>query len=365
MLKVVLQGPVGPEVRVGGKKYLYFGGSDYLGMASRPEVLEGAREALDLYGVSSSASRTSTGTNELHLRLEEALCAFTGQEAAVLCSAGYLSMRCLLEGVAAEGDRLLVQKDVHSSVREAARLSGRPSFDFEIGDPAGLAALVERLDAQKGRLLVLGEGVAPLMGTIFPAPEVLKILAGREALLLLDDAHSFGVLGDRGRGTAEHFGADRGQVLACATLSKAFGAFGGVVPADRALARAVRERSLAYICATPPPAPILGAALASVGFAAAHPDLFERLHRNALFLRAGLAGLGLNAGPVPVPICPLILESAQALQSIEDRLLGSGILAPVMNYPGSPSGGMIRLVVTAGHTPEQIGYLLDCLRKFI
>lgn len=364
--KIVLQGPVGPEVLVNGKKYLYFGGSDYLGMSSREQVLAGARAAIERFGVSSAASRVSSGTNMLHLELESALAAFSAEEEAVIFSSGYLGMHVLLEGVAREGDHVLLQEDAHSSVKEAVVLTGLPCDTFSLIDLEGLAAAVKNLAGAGGRLLVVGEGVSPLMGTIFPLPEVLERLEGVEALVVLDDAHSFGTLGKNGRGTAENFGLSGDQRLRrCATLSKAFGSFGGCIAGSQSLIDSIRERSMAYVCSTPPPAPILGAALASVRLAAERPQLLEKLRRNVAQLKNGLRGLGLTADSTPVPIIPVCLDDAAQLRNIFAGLESDGIIAPLMSYPGSPAHGMIRVAVSSLHTELQIQSLLDSLARHL
>ncbi|MCE5272578.1 pyridoxal phosphate-dependent aminotransferase family protein [bacterium] len=363
---IVLQGPVGPEILVNGKKYLYFGGSDYLGMSSREQVMAGARAAIERFGVSSAASRVSSGTNVLHLELESALAAFSAEEEAVIFSSGYLGMNVLLGGVAREGDRVFLQEDAHSSVKEAVVLTGLPCDTFSLSDLEGFRSAVKRPARTGGRLLVVGEGVSPLMGTIFPLPEVLERLEGTEALVLLDDAHAFGALGKNGRGTAEYFGLSGDERLhRCATLSKAFGSFGGCIDGSHQLIEAVRERSMAYVCSTPPPAPILGAALAAVRLAAERPQLLEKLRRNVSYLKDGLRGLGLEADSTPVPIIPVCLEDAARLRKICSGLENDGIVAPLMTYPGSPAHGMIRLAVSSLHAELQIQSLLDSLARHL
>lgn len=363
--KIVLQGPVGPEVLVNGKRYLYFGGSDYLGMSARKQVLAGARAAIKSFGVSSAASRVSSGTNTLHLELESAIASFAGMQEAVIFSSGYLGMRVLVEGAALPGDRVLLQENAHSSIKEAIVLSGLETRTFRLDDLDGLRGMLKSQVKGSGRLLVVGEGVSPLMGTIFPLPEVLEILDGYDALVLLDDAHAFGALGATGRGTAEYYGLsqDDRRFHCCATLSKAFGAFGGCVAGSSGLIDAIRERSMVYVCGTPPPAPVLGAALAAVNLAAGKPRILEKLRGNVARLKKGLLALGLDADSTPAPIIPVCLNDPARLRKISAGLESDGILAPFMTYPGSPAEGMIRVAVSALHTREQIQRLLDSLAR--
>jgi 7-keto-8-aminopelargonate synthetase-like enzyme len=363
--KIVLQGPVGPEVLVNGTKYLYFGGSDYLGMSARPQVLAGARAAIKSFGVSSAASRVSSGTNTLHLELESAIAAFSGTQEAVIFSSGYLGMRVLIEGTALPGDSILLQENAHSSVKEAVVLSGLETRTFRLDDLDGLRKMLKSHGEGRGRLLVVGEGVSPLMGTIFPLPDVLELFRGYDSLVLLDDAHAFGALGVSGRGTAEYYGLarDDSRFHCCATLSKAFGAFGGCVAGSSGLIGAIRERSMVYVCSTPPPAPVLGAALAAVNLAAGKPRIVEKLHGNVAWLKKGLLALGLDADSTPAPIIPVCLDDPARLKKISAGLESDGILAPFMTYPGSPAEGMIRVAVSALHTRDQIQRLLDSLAR--
>jgi len=363
MKEIILQSPVGPEITVEGKKYIYFGGTDYLGMANRPEVISAAHSALQSFGMSSAASRTSSGTNELHLALEAAISSFAGTGAAAVISSGYLSMSALLEAVAGKDDLILLQCSAHPSIQLAARVSGLPCLEVDLFDPERFAQAFRGAGAKNGRLLVAAEGVTPLTGKLLPLPQILDSLGGRQALVLLDDAHAFGVLGDRGKGTAEHYSIQDSRVLSCATLSKAFGSAGGCVPGSRKLIGSLRRLSMAYITSSPPPAPVLGAARAALELASENPRPIERLRSNAAMLKQGIGELGLPADNTPVPIIPIWLDVPEKMKSLSDSLLERGILAPYSSYPGCPKGGLVRLAVTAAHTAEQINYLLDCLKE--
>ena len=365
MDRIVLQGRVGPEVTVDGKRYLFFGGTDYLGMAGRPELARGAEKAAALFGISSSSSRISVGTTELHLELERQISRFAGTEDTVVMATGYMGMSALLTAVLEKNDKIAIQRNAHPSIREAVTVRTTGCHEFKIEELGTLEQVLKKSERSAGRIIVVAEGVSPLFGTVFPLPEVLKILGDRDSLVLLDDAHAFGVLGEHGRGTAEFHGCSENRVRSCATLSKAFGAFGGCVPGSLRLTENLRKRSLAYQGSTPPPAPVVGAALASFQYLAEHPELLQKLRKNTGLLKRGLARLGLPAENPQVPIAPICLAGTGKIQNLSERLLDHGILAPFSTYPGSPEGGMIRLAVSAEHTPEQIDFLLDCLKKYL
>jgi 7-keto-8-aminopelargonate synthetase-like enzyme len=359
MRKIVLESPVDAEVTIQRKKYLYFGGTNYLGMAGRPEVVAAAKQAIDSFGLSSSASRTSTGTNQLHLDVESALSNFAGTEDAVLLSSGYLAMHSLLEGVVDNNDRLLLQGSAHPSIQQAVRLTGISFHEF---DPKRLADLRPILKTDQ-RILVIVEGITSLTGDVFPLSDLLALLKQRDFLVLVDDAHGLGVVGASGKGTAELHHSESPDVISCATLSKAFGAFGGCILAQKEIGKSIRKRSLAYICASPPSAADLGAALAAIQLVATRAEILRQLRENVAFLKRGLRDLGLPVEENHVPIIPIQLGSSREMNQLSERLLDSGILAPHLTYPGSPEGGLIRLVVTATHTAEQMERLLQCLKR--
>jgi len=361
MIDVVLESPSSEEIIIGGKVYLYFGGTNYLGMSARREVADGAKRAIDLFGMSSSASRTSTGTNRLHLELESALSRFAATEDAVLLSSGFLAMQSLLEGIAGKDDILLLQNSAHPSIRQAAKLTGLRCHEFETG---GCLEGREVLKT-KERVLVVAEGVSSLTGAVFPLPGLLALLEGCDFKILIDDAHGLGVAGMNGRGTAEFHGCESKQIIACGTLSKAFGSFGGCVLSDKQVGEAIRKRSFAYICASPPSAADLGAALSAIKLVTANPKIIHQLHANAARLKRGLSELGFPVDENHIPIVPIHLGSSQQMRELSERLFAAGILAPYLNYPGSPKGGLIRLAVTASHTKAQIERLLDALARFV
>jgi 7-keto-8-aminopelargonate synthetase-like enzyme len=361
MRNIVLEGPTAEEVTIQGRVYVYFGGTNYLGMSARREVADGAKRAISSFGLSSSASRTSTGTNTLHLEVESALSNFAGTEDAVVLSSGYLAMQSMLEGVVEENDFLLLQRSAHPSIRQAARLTGLSCREFDLSD---LDEIRQALETNQ-RVLVVAEGVSPLTGAVLPLPDILPLLNDCDFRVLIDDAHGLGVAGVNGRGTADYHGCKSPNILACATLSKAFGAFGGCVLPEKGVAENIRNRSLAYICASPPSAADLGAALSSINLVTADPENIRQLHDNVALLKKGLGRLGLPAEENHIPIVPIHLDSSRQMTELSDRLFASGILAPYINYPGSPKGGLIRLAVTAAHTSAQIERLLDSLARLI
>jgi len=361
MRKIVLEGATAEEVTIEGRIYLYFGGTNYLGMSARPEVAAGAREALASFGLSSSASRTSTGTNRLHLEVESALSRFAGTEDAIVLSSGYLAMQSLLEGVVEEDDILLLQNSAHPSIRQAAALTRLPCHEFDVSD----LAQVQESKSSSHRLLVLAEGISSLTGAAFPLPEMLELLDGSQFRILIDDAHGLGVVGKQGRGTADYHGIRSGSILTCATLSKAFGAFGGCVLPSKDIGERIRARSFAYICAASPSGPDLGAALSSIQLLTDQPEIIQRLHENAHQLKGGLARMGLPMEENHIPIIPITLDSPKQMMDLSEGLFASGILAPYIDYPGSPEGGLIRLAVMASHTSEQINRLLDSVKRLL
>jgi 7-keto-8-aminopelargonate synthetase-like enzyme len=266
-----------------------------------------------------------------------------------------MGMAILLSSLLQSDDTVLIQRDSHASIMDAARAWAPRFREYDLDTLSTLQRHLEKVS--KGRVIVAGEGVSLLFGKVFPLPEVIRILDGREYLVLLDDAHGFGVLGGNGQGTAEHFNLKSENILSCATLSKAFGSYGGTVPVNARQARTIRENSPVYQCSTPIPAPICGAAIAALRYVRKNPAIIIKLAENNRELRKVIASLGFEVDDSPAPIVPLIQCGGLKPRQLSERLFDAGILAPFSTYPGTPRDGMVRLAVTAGHNKEQIARL--------
>lgn len=361
MEDIVLDSPVDREVVVGGKRYVYFGGNNYLGLANHGAVLGAARQSLLAHGLSAAASRETSGTSRAHVELEEALAAFCRKPAAAIFSSGYLAVAAMVAALRARADVLLVDERTHVSGRDAATLAGLDIVLFAHLSPDALARAAAALGSR--RALVLTDGLFPQDGAIAPLDRYLEALGAREAILLVDDAHGLGVLGASGRGTAEHRGVeDDPRVFTVATLSKALGSFGGCAPCDPALRERIRATA-AYAGATPIPPPAAAGAAAAVRLLAGDPSILARLRDNVARVKAGLREAGIEAPDSPAPIVQIAWPEREKLERAHARLRERGLLVPLVRYPGGPPQGALRLTISAAHTADDAGRLVAAWRS--
>jgi 8-amino-7-oxononanoate synthase len=358
----VLQSPVGPRVRIDGREVDYFCGTSYFGLHGHPEVIAAACAAAHEVGLGAATSLSTPA----HAALDRELRAFLDVETVALAPSGYLAPLVLLQALRQDYDIAFVDSAAHYGELDALRAVGRDFATFQHLDPEDLARqLSSRLRAGQ-RPLVLTDGVFPSTGALAPLVDYEAALSRYPGgLLCIDDAHAFGVLGEMGRGSLEHHRVDPLNAYACGTLSKAFGAAGGIVPGPRALAEKIRAHSTVPIGASAPSAPAAAAAAAAVRLLADCPAMRRTLWGNVARLRSGLRGLGFDLAPTPVPIVSLSGRMDLDLRRAHARLADDGIAVlhvPPRGYSDAPSVESLRIAVFSTHSHEQIDRLVDALR---
>ncbi len=373
----VMQSPPGPETTIDGRRYLYFAGTGYLGLQGHPDVTQAACEAMRRYGIGSATSRSGLGDSPPVVEVERLVAELFGTETAFYFPSGYVGNHILVEALGDRVDAVFLDEYAHYSVAEAARLPGRPVHRFAHADPQDLRRQFATHLPAGARPLVLSDGVFSARGTVAPLADYRALLADYPgSILAIDDAHGFGVLGDRGRGTLEHAGlfeegVNRESVftntassppalLCCGTLSKALGGYGGIIPGSRAFITHLKTAAPHYAGMSPPPVPVAAASARALRCALDTPAVRDRLRRNALRLKSGLRGRGFPADDTPVPIVALELGDAQNMERIHRELMGRGIVvAYFRNYAGLGAQGALRIAVFATHTAAMIERLLD------
>lgn len=360
--------PPGPEVRIEGRTYVHFGGTGYLGLQGRPELAEAADRAMRRYGLHPATSRLGFGETPPLREAEAEAARFFGTEAAWLLPSGWVGAAVLLEPHLRPTDRFFLDADAHFALRDAARRGGRPPVVFAHRDPTDLRARL-RAELRPGeRPVVLTDGVFPISGRLAPLPAYTDVL--REAgdgLLLVDDAHGFGVLGAHGRGSADHHGLAAGPaLLVTGTASKALGGYGGLIPGTAADIARLRSASDWFAGSTPLPTPVAAATAAAIRIAREEPQLRARLAGNVRAVRTGLRGLGLPVEDLPTPIIPLALPDGAALARLHERLRADGVLVPYLpRYAGLGPHGALRIAVFATHEPSHLERLFAALRRHL
>ncbi len=344
---------------VRGRRVVCFAGCNYLGLAQHPAVVEAARDALLRFGLSTSASRSTSGNTSLHESLEAALAAHLRQEAGLLTPDGYTANLVAAQALAAEHAVALLDERAHPSLRDAARVAGMEAHTFGHLDALDAAVQAERLGARG--VVVMTDGVFAADGAIAPVPELLDALPRDRVRLLIDDCHGFCVLGDRGRGTPDHFGIADDRLVVTTTLAKGLGCAGGVVCAGRDLIAHARRTSSTYICTTPASPALTAGAMAAMNVFQDDPLRFERLRHNTNAVRAALIRSGLPAHDRPIPVFAIVPETRRHAESLRAAFDEVGVFVPLVSYPGGPSSEYFRLSVSSEHSADQVERLAEAL----
>ena len=354
----------GPEVMLGGKKYIMAGSNNYLGLADDPEMKKAAAEAALKYGTGCAGSRFLNGNTIFHDQLEQRLARFKRKEAGLLFSTGYQMNLGVVSCLVKKGDYAVVDKLDHASILDGVKLSDGEMVRFKHNDPADLDRVLAKLPEESGKLIIV-DGVFSMEGDICPLPDIVKIAKKYGARIIVDDAHATGIIGKTGRGTCEYFGLENGEVdLVVGTCSKTFATVGGFVVGDADVIHYIRHnaRSQIFSAALPP------ASVASINKAL---ELIENdtSRRDNLFrmtdnLKKGLRELGYDLGHSTTPVIPVHVGSNENCFKMWRALHELGIFSnPVVSPAVPPGHALMRLTLMATHTDEHVQKIIEAFAK--
>lgn len=360
----MIDSPVGAEIVVEGKRYINFGGSSYLGMASHPKVLEAGCATLRESGAGYQFPRAHGIATRGHAAAEAQAATFFGAEAALYLPNGYSFGLVAIAALREQFNRIFFDELAHHSLSEAIAAAGLPSHAFRHLDAEDLQEkLAHHLRANEQPLIVT-DGMYSTFGEIAPLDQLIRVMTPYGGRLLVDESHSFGVLGETGRGVCEHFGISRATLLSGGSTGKALGVLGGLIPATKmqfaALCSAPASRSAA---AGLPAAAAMCAE--SLKYIHEHPQLLQRLRSNVSFLKQEMRKLGLAVGDTVAPVASFIPDSGQSMRGLQERLMSEGIFVFHSTYIGAGPSGVIRCGIFADHTNEHLERLLDALRRLL
>jgi 8-amino-7-oxononanoate synthase len=338
------------------------GSNNYLGLTHHPKVLEAASRALHRYGSGCTGSRFLNGSLDLHEQLEHALAQFLGKEACLVFSTGYQANLGLISGLVGRNDLVLLDKLDHASIVDGAKMAFGETERFNHGDLAGLDRKLTRA-GDRGTLIVV-DGVYSMEGDIADVPALVRVARKHGAALALDDAHSIGVLGPNGEGTAAHFGLTDEVDIIAGTFSKSLASIGGFVAATENVIHYLRHHSRPLMfTASLPPANTAGV-LAALEVLQREPDRRERLWANTRRLQEGFRQLGYDIGPTETPIVPVLIGPMEKTFLFWRKLFDAGVFTnPVAPPAVPPSQCRLRTSLMATHTPEQVDYALDVFAR--
>tara|TARA_R110002072_G_scaffold542_5_gene4369 strand:+ start:1328 stop:2494 length:1167 start_codon:yes stop_codon:yes gene_type:complete len=355
--RLTLDSAQGPLVQIDGREYLNFCSNDYLGLAAHPRVIERFRRAATEYGVGSGASHLVCGHSAPHHALEEALAEFTGRERALLFSSGYMANTGILTSLLQRGDYVFEDRLNHASLLDGGLHSGARFQRFPHND---VAALQARLSAADGPRLVVVDGVFSMDGDTAPLPALADLCRSQDAWLMVDDAHGFGVLGERGAGSTEEAGLAPDAVpVLMATLGKALGTAGAFVAGSELLIEGLIQQSRNYIYTTALPPAVAAASLEALTLVSEEP--WRRQHLAGLIgrFRRGAGQLELPLMPSASAIQPLLVGDAVRAVALSERLRASGFLIGAIRPPTVPAGtSRLRITLSAAHSESQVDQLL-------
>ena len=352
----------GPVVMLEGREVIMAGSNNYLGLTAHPKVKEAAIKALDKYGTGCSGSRYLTGTIDLHIELEDKLAKFFGKEACLLFSTGFQTAQGVIHTLLNRDEYLISDKDNHASIVAGTLLARSAMVDllrYKHNNMDDLERVLNKLDKEKPKLIV-SDGVFSTGGEIVDLPKLVSLAKENNAKVLLDDAHSVGVIGKGGRGTASEFDLEDEVDLTMGTFSKTFASLGGFVVGQAKVIDYIKHHAPALIFSASPTPSSVAAAMAALEVLEEEPELVTKLVNKAARVRNGLSDAGFNVVPGRTGIVPVIVGDDVLAFNMWRELYDAGIFTNVFISPGVPQGRqMLRTSYMATHENEHLDYVIE------
>jgi len=360
----ILEGPSAAESRFDGREVINLASNNYLGLTTHPKLIEAAIAATRKYGAGSGAVRTISGTMDLHMELERRIAAFKNVEACVVFQSGFAANAGTVSAVLTPEDHIISDELNHASIIDGCRLSKAKIHVFPHKDYEAAGRILAELDGVPGRKLLITDGVFSMDGDIGPVPQLVEAAERYGAIMMIDDAHSSGVLGRNGRGTVDHFSLHGRVDIQVGTLSKAIGVLGGYVCGTRDLIEFLYHRARPFLFSTSHPPAVTAACLAAFDILENEPERIDRLWENTRYFKQGLTASGFNTGVSETPITPVIVGEAARAHQLSAELFSEGVLATGIGFPTvARDKARVRTIVTATHTREELNRALEAFRR--
>jgi glycine C-acetyltransferase len=360
----VLESPCEPLSRVDGREVINLASNNYLGLADHPKLVEAAIAATKKYGAGSGAVRTISGTMSIHIELERRIAQFKHTEACVVFQSGFAANAGTVSAILTPEDHIISDALNHASIIDGCRLSRAKIHVFAHRDTAAAGKILDDLAGASGRKLLITDGVFSMDGDIGPLPSLVEIAESHGAIMMIDDAHSSGVLGRNGRGTVDHFGLHGRVDIQVGTLSKAVGVLGGYVCGSRDLIEFLYHRARPFLFSTSHPPGVAAACLAAFEILENEPERIEKLWDNTRYFKAALNNAGFDTGQSETPITPIMVGEAKMAHAFSAALFENGLFATGIGFPTVPEGkARVRTIVTATHTRELLDRAAEILTR--
>ncbi|TYS70528.1 glycine C-acetyltransferase [Sutcliffiella horikoshii] len=360
---VPLESDQGSKVVIKGKEVIQLSSNNYLGLTTHPRLVKAALEATEKYGAGTGSVRTIAGTFTMHEQLEEKLAKFKHTEASLVFQSGFTTNQGVLSAILSPEDVVISDALNHASIIDGIRLTKAARKVYKHVDMEDLERALKESSEYRKRLIVT-DGVFSMDGNIAPLDKIVELAEKYDALVMVDDAHASGVLGENGRGTVNHFGLDGRVHIQVGTLSKAVGVLGGYVASSRSLIDYLIHKGRPFLFSTSHPPAVTAACDEAIQVLLEEPELIEKLWDNAKFFKDGLMKLGFNTGESQTPVTPVIVGDEALSHKFSDKLLEYGVFAQGIAFPTVAKGlARVRTIVTAQHSKEELQEALDIFEK--
>jgi len=352
-----------PVVTMNGSSVIMLGSNNYLGLTNHPEIKAAAAAALAAYGTGTAGSRFLNGTLDIHVELEERLAAFMKREAALTFSTGFQVNLGVISSLIDRTDTVVLDNLDHACILDGARLSFGRVLKFKHNDMASLEERLRSIDSGRGSLIVI-DGVFSMEGDVADLPGIVELAKRHHARVMVDDAHGVGVMGEHGRGTAEHFGLEDDVDLVMGTFSKSLAAVGGFVAGDRPVVEWIKHHARTLIFSAAPPPASVASVIKALEIIEREPERRAHLWDITRYMKRELEGLGYDTGASASPVIPLVVGEDMTAFRMTVRLQEEGVFVnPVITPAVPPDRAMIRTSYMATHTRDHLDRALEAIAK--
>lgn len=352
------------EASLGGRRVILAGTNNYLGLTFDSQCIEAAREALSREGTGTTGSRMANGTFAGHRHLEQELAEFYGCTNAIVFSTGFVTNLGVISTLAGPGDVIVLDADSHASIYDACKMSGAEMIRFRHNNVDDLDKKLHRLGSRLSKTLVIVEGIYSMLGDCAPLAEIAALKRKYRTWLLVDEAHSMGVLGERGRGMAEAAGVEQDVDFIVGTFSKSLGSIGGYCVSNHPELDLIRYVSRSYVFTASPSPATIASVRQALRVIQAKPELRTKLWDNAKLLYQGLKNLGYELGPNLSPVVAVRVPTREKTLLAWKSLIDLGVYVNLVFPPAAPAGmSLLRCSISAAHTPEQVARILQIFEE--
>jgi 8-amino-7-oxononanoate synthase len=353
----------GNKVKVDGKEMIMVGSNNYLGLLDHPLVKKAAKDAVDRYGVATCGSRFLNGTLDIHVELEEKLARFMKKEAALTFSTGFQTNQGIISTLIGKEDAVITDRMIHASIIDACRLSYGNVSKYKHNDMTDLERQLSSIGKDANKMIVV-DGVFSMEGDLANLPDIVQLAKKYNAKVMVDDAHGIGVMGENGRGTAEHFGVEDEIDIIMGTFSKSFASLGGMVVANKKVISYIKHfaRSLIFSASITPAS--VATVLATLDIIQNEPERRNRLWEITEKMKSGFQAMGYDTGPTESPIIPVYIRNDELAFMLWKLLRENGIFTNPIVYPAVPHGeALIRTSYSANHSDEDLDTVLGVFER--